>query len=376
MSTVVIVDSYRGAFVNFRAQLLDDLVAKGHDVTALAPDIDADFARRVAARKVDVESIHLDRTGANAFSDIRSLWSLCRRLRRLRPDVLMLYSSKPIIYGAIAGHFAGVKTTAAFITGLGYAFGPRSGLGRVVAVAQKILYALSLRCCDIVFFQNPDDLRVFRGRRILATGARTELIGGSGVDVRRFAPAPFPMEVAFLMIGRLLRAKGVEEYCEAASSLRGRYPGVKFRLAGWLDVDNPDSLAREEFEALVKNSGVEFLGRLEDVRPALAQCSVYVLPSHREGTPRSTLEALAIGRAVVTTDAPGCRETVIDGVNGFLVPVDDHVSLARAMERFIAAPELISVYGKKSRELCELRFDVKNVNRKILAETGLGDDDR
>lgn len=371
MKKIVIVDGYRGAFSNFRAQLIDDMVAKGHHVIAMAPDLDEAHVEALAARGVDGYSIPLDRTGTSISKDLRTFLCLSRALRRVRPDVLLLYSSKPVIYGAIAGRWAGVGTIAGFITGLGYAFGPRTGLGRILAATQKLLYALSLRFCDLVFFQNPDDLEVFRQGGLLSEQARTELIAGSGVDIEHFAPAPCPEVCTFLMVGRLLRAKGLEEYCLAAGHLRAKYPGVTFRVVGWLDQENPDSFGSEELHALFRDNGVEFLGRLEDVRPALADCTVYVLPSYREGTPRSTLEALATGRAIVTTDAPGCRETVVHDKNGFLVPVRDYRALAIAMERFILNPALAEAMGEESRRLCESKFDVRKVNDKILAETGL-----
>src|SRR5258706_5676706 len=172
------------------------------------------------------------------------------------------------------------------------------------------------------------------------------------------------------MFARLLRSKGVIEYVDAARILKRRHPHSTFRLAGWID-DNPDSVTRQELNGWIAQGTIEFLGRLRDVRPALNECSVYVLPSYREGTPRSVLEAMAVGRAVITTDAPGCRETVVDGDNGFLVPIKSTENLVTAMERFLLEPKLAVRMGLRSREIAESRYDVNKVNAVMLREMNL-----
>ncbi|MCL4454978.1 MAG: glycosyltransferase family 4 protein, partial [Deinococcus sp.] len=212
--------------------------------------------------------------------------------------------------------------------------------------------------------ENPDDLKVFRERRLLNDPSKAVLINGSGVDVEHFRPEPLPQEVSFLLIARLLRDKGVREFVEAARKVRRDHPQVRFRLVGWLD-DSPSSITQAEVDGWVNEGTVEFLGRLEDVRPAIAQSTVFVLPSYREGTPRTVLEAMAMGRAVITTSAPGCRETVVDEDNGFLVPVRDAEALAQAMRRFLENPTLAAQMGARGRAVAEAKYDVRKVNRVI-----------
>jgi glycosyltransferase involved in cell wall biosynthesis len=199
------------------------------------------------------------------------------------------------------------------------------------------LYRLALGKADKVLFQNPDDLATFRSLRLLPGRVPTAIINGSGIDIDHFRPAPLPVEPSFLMIARLLGDKGIREFAAAAAGVKKRYPAVPVRLVGFLD-QTPDSISQSELDAIIA-SGVEFLGKMDDVRPAIAGCSVYVLPSYREGTPRSVLEAMAMGRAIITTDAPGCRETVVDGQNGCLVPVKNSEALEAAMVRFIENPK-------------------------------------
>jgi glycosyltransferase involved in cell wall biosynthesis len=231
------------------------------------------------------------------------------------------------------------------------------------------MYRRALCHAEIVLFQNKDDLRDFRRYRALRADSRAALVNGSGVDLAHFAARPPPSRLSFLMIARFLKDKGIREYGEAAARLKREHPDISFRLAGWLD-RSPDSISSAELDAIV-SGGVEYLGKLDDVRDAIAQCSVYVLPSYREGTPRSVLEAMAMGRAVVTTDTPGCRETVVEGENGFLVPPRDAIGLEIAMRRFIAAPHLVARMGAASRRIAEEKFDVAKVNGAILGFSGL-----
>ncbi|MAY71895.1 MAG: hypothetical protein CME82_10640 [Halomonas sp.] len=206
---------------------------------------------------------------------------------------------------------------------------------------------------------------------VLLDTTAARVINGSGVDLAHFSPvAPPAQPVSFLLIARLLGDKGVREFAEAAKRIRQRHPQVRFRLAGWLD-DNPDSIAEHELQAWIDDGAIDYLGRLDDVRPAIAECSVYVLPSYREGTPRTVLEAMALGRAVVTTDAPGCRETVASGVNGFLVEVKNVDALCQALQRYLEAPALIAQHGEASRARAEERYDVHRVNRSILDAMGV-----
>ena len=196
------------------------------------------------------------------------------------------------------------------------------------------------------------------------------VVNGSGIDLAEYAVAPVPAAPRFLLIARLLGDKGVREYAEAARRLRRQHPQARFSLVGWID-DSPDAIAQRELDGWVAEGALEFLGRLADVRPAIAAASVYVLPSYHEGTPRTVLEAMAMGRAIITTDAPGCRETVMEGNNGLLIPVRSVPALVEAMERFIAEPGLAERMGRRSRQVAEAKYDVRKVNAVMLREMGI-----
>lgn len=364
---VVVLGSYAPSLLTFRGPMIAAMVKRGWRVMAVAPDIDESVAARLADLGAESFSVRLARTGMNPLSDLGYFRELGALIRTLSPDALLAYTAKPVIWGALSTLFMGRTRVVALITGLGYAF---TDLGRISAkqllarTAVSILYRLALMRADKVLFQNPDDRDLFVGRRLVRNDGRIVVIDGSGVDLAHYARTPLPRAPAFLMIARLLGAKGVREYAEAALSLKARYPDAVFRLVGWID-PGPDAIAEEELQSWICR-GLDYLGHLPDVRPALADASVYVLPSYREGTPRSVLEAMALGRAVVTTDAPGCRETVADGQNGFLVPPRDAAALAAAMERFLVDPALANRMGQASFErVCE-RYDVDKVNLEIM----------
>ena len=370
---IVLFGSWAPSLINFRGPLIAELAARGHQVFALAPDMDAETAAAVRALGAEPVEVPLGRTSLNPLGAMRTVRHLRQTLERIRPDLVIAYTIKPILLAARAlGRGRGPRFVP-MITGLGYALiGGRHLKRRLVRRLAMILYRRALRRADLVVFQNPDDRRDFEHLRLIPPGKATGLIAGSGVDTRHFVPAPVPAGVSFLMVSRFLRDKGIREYGEAAGRLKAEHPGVAIRLAGWID-PAPDAIGEEEL-ARIEAAGVENLGRLDDVRPAIAACSVYVLPSYREGMPRSVLEAMAMGRAILTTDAPGCRETVVEGGNGLLVPPADAESLYRAMKRFVDEPALCASMGAASRLVAERKFDVRAVNRALLAHLGLAGD--
>jgi len=366
---VVVVASLAESLVNFRGPLLRRLVGSGHEVTALAPQSPS-IAAQLADWGVRFESIPLERTGLNPLRDVRLLLHLLKALRRLRPDCVLTYTIKPVVYGCIAARIARVPTIGAMITGLGFAFTDGTGATRTVTrrVARS-LYSMALRAATVVFFQNPDDRNLFVTLGLLH-GTRVVMIDGSGVDLDHFAPTPLPQRTSFLMIARLVRDKGVQEYVDAARLLRRSRPEVPCVLAGWLDT-NPAAVSAADLKHWVEEGAVHYVGGLDDVRSALAECSVYVLPSYREGTPRTVLEAMSMGRAAITTDVPGCRETVVDGESGVLVPVRDAEALAAAMFGFIDDPSRAASMGAAARKRAEAKYNVHNVNSVIAAALDL-----
>lgn len=369
----LLIAGFPESLLLFRGALISALQAKGMQVHVAAPDLPpgSEVRAKLEMRGLAVHSIPLRRTGMNPFADLKTLLSLWRLMRSIRPDYVMGYTIKPVIYGSLAAWLARVPKRFALITGLGYAFQGAAQRSTLRSLVQR-MYALALRHTHKVFFQNPDDEKLFRNSGILNSAAPSCVVNGSGVDVAQYAVVPMPQGTMphFLLIARLLGDKGVREYAAAARRIRDRHPGVKFSLVGWIDA-NPNAIAKTELDAWVADGVLEWLGRLNDVRPAISASSVYVLPSYSEGTPRTVLEAMAMGRAVITTDAPGCRETVIDGDNGFLVPVKSVDALEQAMQRFVDDSMLARRMGNRSREIAEDKYDVHKVNAVMLREMGI-----
>lgn len=368
----LLIAGYAESLINFRGPLLEALKQKGMDVHVAAPDLPLGNPTRLRleAMGYSVHSIPLSRVGMNPISDLSALIHLWQLMRHIHPQWVLSYTVKPVIYGLLAARMARVPRRYALITGLGYAFQGQEGgdnKRKLIRSLVQGLYGLALRGAHKVFFQNPDDKKLFKDLKLLGPATPSVTVNGSGVDVAQFQVQSFPQQVDFLLIARLLGDKGVREYAQAARQVRALYPDVTFSLVGWID-DNPDAITQTELDAWISEGAVRYLGRLADVRPAITACSVYVLPSYREGTPRTVLEAMAMGRPVITTDAPGCRETVIDGVNGFLVPVKCAAEIARAMVFFIENPEQVIEMGKASRELAEQKYDVHKVNDFMLQE--------
>jgi len=369
---VMVVGGFADSLINFRGPLLRRLVTEGHSVTACAPDAAVGVRRELAALGVAYRHVPIQRASMNPMRDVGTVRALAALYREIQPDLVLTYTIKPVIYGSVAARLAGVPRVCSMITGLGYSFGTATWRQRALTPVVRSLFRFALAHNEVVFFQNPDDLRQFVEAG-LANDRQAVLVNGSGVDLERFSVAPLPEGApAFLLVTRLLWEKGVGEYVEAARRLKARYPGARFRLLGPLD-PNPAAVSRAQLDAWCAEGVIEYLGSTNDVRPAIADASVFVLPSaYREGTPRSVLEAMSMGRAIITTDAPGCRETVRGDENGFLVPMSDSIALADAMEKFLRDPGLVAPMGARSRAIAEEKYDVHLVNRVMMRAMGLG----
>ncbi|WP_435988091.1 glycosyltransferase family 4 protein [Sulfitobacter sp. SH22] len=370
---ILILASYAPSLVNFRGPLIETLIDMGHTVIAAAPDFTEPLHEDLRSIGAISHEIAVSRNGISVLGDIRYCLNIYRLIHEHQPDLLFSYTIKPNIWGAFAAAMAGIASIS-MVTGLGAAFtvsdAPQNAKKRLAFSIARRLYRWSSSLNKCLIFQNPDDLQDFIDVGCLRDPSKATLVHGSGVDLSHFSPAPSVRKPVFLMIARLLRNKGVLEYAAAAEILRVRHPDACFRLIGPLDpgIDGIDSA---DLQAWVAAGTIDYAGAVEDVRPHLADAMVYVLPSYREGTPRSVLEAMATGRAIITTDAPGCRETVQEGVNGFLVPVRDSVALAAAMEKFIIEPELIDRMGTQSRRIVTEKYDVHKVNAVMIDAMGL-----
>ncbi|ANB03913.1 glycosyltransferase family 4 protein [Ectothiorhodospira sp. BSL-9] len=371
---VLIIGSLSQSLVNFRGSLLQSLKREGHEVFAAAPwdDSAADIAVRLGKWDIPFLPVCLSRSGTNPVSDWHALQALKRLLRKVSPDVLISYTAKPVIYGGIAAASIGGIRFFPMITGLGYAFTEGGGAKRrMLRAVVQALYRRSLAGAEAVFFQNPDDERLFCDLGLVPERVRSVRVHGSGVDLQAFSPVPLEAAPVFLMLSRLVTDKGVREYVEAARLVKGRFPDAVFRLGGGLD-PNPAGVKAAELREWVDSGVVEYLGDVQPVQPTLAGCRCYVLPSYREGTPRSVLEALATGRPVITTDAPGCRETVVHGQNGFLVQPRDAYALAEAMIRLLEEPDSeVERMALASLALARDKYDVHKVNARLLEVMGL-----
>lgn len=402
---IVLIGNYAESLISFRGALLSELVKLGHEVIACAPGENEDVAKRLKALGVTYKALKLDRTSINPIKDLVFFCELGIFFHKILPEIVITYTIKPVIYGSIAAKLMGVANIFSIITGLGYVFIGNSLKQRIIRNLVYRLYRKALPLNKVIFFLNKDDWSLFKNLGLVKNNNRTQLLYGEGIDVSVYSNmavygsglTSYKLEteqrvvvidgtgvdlsvfenttfkhnkVSFLLIARLIKDKGIYEYIRAATILKKRYPWVEFRLLGPFDT-NPTAISETQIKAWHNSGVIEYLGETKDVRPFLADTSVYVLPSYREGTPRTVLEAMAMGRPIITTDAPGCRETVIEGENGFLVPIKDEQALAKVMERFIQEPELIGKMGKRSREIAEEKFDVNKINATILQAMGL-----
>ncbi|MBN2536774.1 glycosyltransferase family 4 protein [candidate division WOR-3 bacterium] len=361
----------------FRGPLVCELVRRGSRVFVFAPDYDAATRALVAGLGAEPVDFRMERTGTNPARDLLVIIGLARRLRALRVDACLGFMTKLVIYGALAGFLARVPRRCGMVEGLGYFFtvGGRGWRKTIVRTVITVLYRLSLPRLRTLFALNPDDARVLAG-----FGARRVVVlDGVGIDTGDYPAAPLPDgPPGFLMVGRLLAEKGVRDFAAAADLVRRDFPDARFTLVGPED-SNPGGIAGDEARQWVARGTLEWPGPVADTRPWYRAATVYVLPSYREGMPRTVLEALATERPVITTDAPGCRETIAGagapgpdrvrvGENGLLVPVGDARALAAAMRRFLREPALAARMGAAGRRLAVERFDVRTVNARVLEE--------
>ncbi len=376
----LIISSFLPSVLNFRGKLLEAIYQQGYEIHIIAPDLTSFSAEHEKLLDLDyfVHEVSMQRTGTNPVADLKTLGSMYTLIKKIKPDYVLSYTIKPVIYGTLAAWLAKVPNRYALITGLGYAFQNVETQSQR-SIFQKLvhgLYQQALSRSHKAFFQNPDDLKLFQDLKLLKTQIPTVVVNGSGVNVADFNVIPLPVtadqkiKISFLLIARLLVDKGVREYAEAAKIIKHKYPHVEFNLVGWID-ENPSAIGQQELDQWVASNTLKYWGKLSDVRLAIAESSVYVLPSYREGTPRTVLEAMSMGRAIITTDAPGCRETVIHGENGYLVEVKSVSSLEAAMKNFIINPELIVSMGIRSREIALNKYDVNQVNHHMMTEMGI-----
>lgn len=362
--TILLNGSYAPSLLNFRGPLICALIAAGYQVHVSAPHISDEIRGQLEQWGATAHDVPLVRTGLNPFSDLSYFLCLRALIDTIKAERVIGYTIKPSIWGSLAARSKRVSS-ASMVTGLGYAFIPAKGLRWwLLNRLTRLLWRAGTSANDVVLFQNPDDRDDFIAGGALSDPSKARLVYGSGIDLSHFKPTPLPDEPVFLMISRFLKSKGVREYADAAALLRAEGRPWRFLLVGFLD-EGPDAIEASELNHW-RAAGIEYLGELADIRPAMTLASVYVLPSYREGTPRTVLEAMAMRRAVITTDAPGCRETTIDGVTGLLVPPRDTAAVAAAMVRLGEDRVLRSTMAQAGLDRARNKYAVDRVNGSIM----------
>lgn len=367
---VALIGTVVSCILGFRKELIETLITEGYEVFAFGIDYTPETEAQVRAIGAIPVSYQLERAGLNPFKGLVSILRLSRQLKQLAPDLVLSYFAKPVIFGSLAAQIAKVPKRYALLEGLGLAFtrqpeAPTLKL-RLIRRSLLLLYRLVFPGLHKVIFLNPDDRDELIESGCLSS-RKSELLGGIGLNLKAFPYTPIPQgRVNFLFVGRLLKEKGVREFIQAACQIKREYPEVCFTLVGGLDEQSPGGLSAQEWQQLQGDGAINATGPVSDVLSQLQAASVFVLPSYREGVPRSTQEAMSVGRAVITTDVPGCRETVKNGVNGFLIPPWDAESLADKMRYFIQHPDAAAAMGFASRQLAEDYFDAETVNARLL----------
>lgn len=366
---IAVLSSHTPSLFWFRMDMMKSFQSYGYEVYALGNESESEWTEKFAENGVTYRQINVERNGVNPLHDLKALASIKGVLSEIMPDKIFTFQAKTIIYGGIAANMLGITEVYPLIAGMGSVFLKDDIKTKAIRQVMIQEYKMGMRLAPIVFFQNIDDEKIYRDNHII-TKQNVVLIPGSGVNCEKFSLQEMPELFAFLCISRLIRDKGVYEYLEACREIKKKYPEVRCLLVGPYDT-NPSALKPEELKVFIDEGTIEYFGEQDDVRPYLAQCNVFVLPSYREGTPKTNLEAMASGKAVITTNAPGCKETVVDGKNGYLVPVKDVKAIVQKMEYMIEHPEVTANMGLAGRKIAEEKFSVDIVNGIICESMGL-----
>lgn len=361
---ICIISTNGNSLNNFRGRLIRELIQANHQVVCISIEPESEIGLRIQNLGASYYQVEGSRTGLNIFKELKMVSSYKKAYQVIKPDMCFLYMSKPIAYGGWAAIQCKVPSINILINGLENAFYGNTIKDVIVRQAMCYFYKKVAKKSTNVFFQNFDDYEFFLKKK-LTTKSKSTVLKGSGVDMDYFRREPLPEHPAILMIARLLRSKGIQEYFNAIKIVKAKHPEVTAMLVGGVD-NNDEALTREDLEHFISCVDIEYYGHQEDVRPMLKKCSLFVLPSYHEGTPRSVLEAMATGRPIITTDAPGCRETVIDGYNGFLVPIGDSIKLAEKISIILEESALAEKMAVNSFNYCLEYYDVNKVNQEII----------
>ena len=365
ISLVIGVEPF--SLINFRCSLLKDIACCGSAVTTISNKPTNAQLSKIESLGVTSEYVNFERGGVSIVADLLTFFSLLKKYKSVRPNLILAYTIKPVIWGGLASKFYKADFYA-LITGLGFTFQGETLKRKLLTKLVVFLYRIALKESKAVIFQNEDNRDTFVSKGIIEL-SKTRIVNGSGVDLENYNVEKLPRGgVKFLCLSRLLGEKGLREYAEAAKVVKNKFPDVEFDLVGPED-SSPDAIPLNEVDSW--SDYINYQGSTNDVRPYIKEAHVYVLPSYHEGLPRSTLEAMSMGRPVLTTNAVGCKETVEESVNGFMVPVGSAIKLAEKMFWFIENSDQIKPMGLASRKMAEEKFDVHKVNKEMLKIMGI-----
>ncbi|MBA6153578.1 glycosyltransferase family 4 protein [Gelidibacter maritimus] len=364
---ILLVASYDGSLYEFRGDFIKHLIANNYEVFAAAPIFSEKYFKKIKEIGATPIEFKLQRTGLNPIKDLQTIYELKSIIKKNRIDLVFPYTLKPVVYSSIAANMCKIPVIS-LITGLGYTFSGLTAKTKLLQRFSESLYKLSIRKNRAIVFQNTDDHQLLLDRKIIDVSQKVAFVSGSGVNLEqfRFKEKKTTDHVSFLLIARLIKEKGIALYMEAAEILKARYPQSEFHLIGATET-SPSAISEDEINLLHQKGIIVFHGLQYNIEEHLHKRDVFVLPSYyREGLPRTTLEACACGNPIITTDSVGCRESVKEGFNGFLIEPQDLESLIKAMEYFINNPDKIKEMGINSRKYAEERFDVDIINNDLL----------
>lgn len=374
---IILIGTVASSFYGFRADLIRTLLKKGHQVYAFTSEYTAEDLNKIEKLGATPITYTLNRGGLNPLADVIATYQLSKKIKAVNPDLVFSYFSKPVIFGTIAAKLARVPQVIGMLEGLGYTFTEQpEGLSKKIQFIKKVqvlLYKIALPQLNKLIFLNSDDPKDLLEQHLIKV-KNVEVLGGIGLNLKDYPYQPLTniqQPLNFLFIGRLLKEKGIHDFLNAAKIVKEKYPETLFTVLGAIDPYNLGALQQTELNDLISSNIIHYPGHVNNVKDWIADSHVFVLPSYREGVPRSTQEAMAIGRAIITTDVPGCRETVVDGINGFLVPRWNADVLAEKMIYFIENPEQICIMGNESHKIAVEKFDADKVNRRLIKILGL-----
>lgn len=370
MKKILVIANDTQTIIWFRKDMILGMIKKKCNVTIIAPD--DEHREEIEKMGVKLVKINYSRTGTNPLKDIELFRKYKKIIKEEKPDKIFAYNLKPVIYGILAANNKVTKKSDcyAMIPGAGYIFSTDSVKARIIKYVIRRLYKKALGRAKVVFFQNRDDRNQFIKEKMVGR-QKSIVVNGSGINLNQFAYKKMPDKVSFLFAARLLKTKGIIEYCKAAELVKKECKDIEFNIVGGVD-DNPTCINKDELNYYIKNKIVNYYGKVDNMADYYENNAVMVLPSyHREGVPHAVLEAMSVGRIIITTNEIGCKETVKDGINGFMIDSKNSEMLAEKMKYVINHYEECKNMGLESRKYAEEKFDVKKVNNIIYRKMGI-----